>query len=85
MSTSAEFVYDADGVRVVRTIGDITTYVINELFEVDVDNSQQASSVGGPAQLFDPFDSQAAGPAPSSSGGQALMVAGSTARSVSDL
>ena len=83
--TAAEFVYDADGVRVVRTIGDITTYVINELFEVDVDNSQQASSVGGPAQLFDPFDSQANGPAPSQSGGQALLVAGSTGPAPGDV
>lgn len=51
--TVADFVYDADGVRVVRTVNGVTTYSINELFEVEVDNSQQSASVGSP-ELFSP-------------------------------
>jgi len=42
----ADFVYDADGVRVVRTVGDVTTYVINEQFEVEVDTSVSGLSLG---------------------------------------
>ncbi|MCP4967464.1 MAG: hypothetical protein GY926_19800, partial [bacterium] len=38
-----EFVYDADGVRVVRRVGDVTTFVINELYEIEID----ATPVGG--------------------------------------